>query len=175
MKIIEYFSYLIIPLLIMGILLFATYKKEKVYEIFIIGAIDGLKLIVKMFPTILGIVVAINIFRVSGALDLLIGILTPITGLFKIPNEVLPLGIMRSISGGASLGLLTDILSTHGPDSKIGNIASTIMGSSETTLYVFAIYTSTVGVKDTKYGIYIALLLDVIAVTAAILIWNMIM
>jgi spore maturation protein B len=175
MKIIEFFSYLIIPLLIAGILLYALYKKEKVYETFIIGASEGLKLVTKMFPTILGIIVAINVFRVSGALDFFIGLITPITNLFKIPSEVVPIGIMRSISGGASLGLLTDILSTQGPDSKIGNIASTIMGSSETTLYVFAIYTSTVGVKDTKCGIYIALLLDIIAVTAAIIIWNTIM
>lgn len=175
MKIVEYISYLMIPLLIGGTLLYASSKKEKIYETFVAGATDGMKLAIKIFPTMLGIIVAINIFRASGALDLIIESLTPLTKLFNIPKEVVPLGIMRSISGGASMGLLSDILNTYGPDSLIGKIASTIMGSSETTLYVFALYTSTVGIKDTKYGIYVALFLDLIAVSSAIIIWNVMM
>jgi spore maturation protein B len=158
-----------------GAVFYAMYRKEKVYDVFTVGVKEGFEIVFGLFPTLLAIIVAINIFIASGALDILISMLLPITNLFKIPSEVIPIGIMRSFSGGASLGLLTDILATYGPDSLIGNISSTIMSASETTIYVFAIYTSTVGIKDTKYGIYLALLLDVISVIMAILLWNIIM
>ena len=107
-------------------------------------------------------------------MDLLINIISPITSLIKIPSEVVPLGIMSSISGGASIGILSDTLETYGVDSLIGNIASTILGSSETTLYVIAIYTSCVAIKNTRGIIWISLFCDFVAVCTAVWIWNFI-
>lgn len=174
MKIIEYISYLIIPLMLLSIIVYGFYKKEKVYELFIDGATDGMKVIKRIFPTLLAIIVAINIFRESGAMDIFIKLISPITRLIGIPSEIVPIGIMRPISGGASLGLLSDIFKTYGPDSMIGNIASTIMGATETTFYVIAIYTASVGIKNSKNTLYIALICDLVSICAAVWIWNII-
>lgn len=172
MKVIEYLSYLLIPIMIGGIIIYGMKKKQKVYDSFLKGVGEGLQFILKIFPTVLGIIVAINVFRASGAMEVLIWMVSPITRLFGIPNEIVPLGIMRSVSGGASLGLLTDTLKTYGADSMVGLIASTIMGASETTLYVLAVYTGAVGIKKTKNLIYIALFCDFIALVVSVAIWR---
>ena len=119
----------------------------------------------------LGIFVAMDLFQNTGAMEVLQKVISPITSILKIPSEVLPLGIMRSISGGASVGLLSNILKSNGPDSLIGKIASTILGSTETTLYVIAIYTSCVEVKNTRGVLKIALFCDLIAMCIATWIW----
>lgn len=174
MKIIEFISYISIPLMIFAIVFSAFKQNKNAYEIFIDGAKEGLKVVVRIFPTMIGIFVAINLFKISGAMDILISIISPITKLFGIPAEIAPLGIMSSISGGASIGILSETLQTYGVDSKIGNIASTILGSSETTLYVIAIYTSAVSIKKTRGVLPIALLCDFVAVCTAVWIWNFI-
>lgn len=174
MKIIEFISYISIPLMIFVIVFSAFKQKKNAYEIFIDGAKEGLKVVARIFPTMIGIFVAINLFKVTGAMDILISIISPVTKLFGIPAEIAPLGIMSSISGGASIGILSETLQTYGVDSKIGNIASTILGSSETTLYVIAIYTSAVSIKKTRGVLPIALLCDFIAVCTAVWIWNFI-
>jgi spore maturation protein B len=174
MKIIEYISYLMIPLIILSVVLFGERKKVSTYDYFIEGAKEGFSVISKIFPTMLAVVVAINLFKVSGAMDLFINIIRPIISVFKIPAEVLPIGIMRSISGGGALAILSDVLSSNGPDSLVGKIASTIMGASDTTLYVLAIYTATVGIKKTKEALWIGLFCDLIAFLMAVTIWNVI-
>lgn len=174
MRLIEYISYISIPIMILTILSFAWKQKKEAYELFIEGAKDGLKIIIRIFPTMIGIYVAINLFKTSGGMDLLIKIISPITSIIKIPSEVVPLGIMSSISGGASIGILSDTLETYGVDSLIGNIASTILGSSETTLYVIAIYTSCVAIKNTRGILWISLMCDFVAVCVAVWIWNFI-
>lgn len=174
MKLVEYISYISIPIMILVILSFAWKQKREAYELFIEGAQSGLKIILRIFPTMIGIYIAINLFKVSGGMDLLIKIISPITNIIKIPSEVLPLGIMSSISGGASIGILSDTLETFGVDSLIGNIASTILGSSETTLYVIAIYTSCVSIKNTRGILWISLICDFVAVCTAVWIWNFI-
>lgn len=174
MKVIEFVSYISIPLMIFLIVFSAFKQKKDAYEIFIEGAKEGLKVAIRIFPTMIGIFVAINLFKVTGAMDILISIISPITKLFGIPAEIVPLGIMSSISGGASIGILSETLQTYGVDSQIGNIASTILGSSETTLYVIAIYTSAVAIKKTRGVLPIALLCDFVAVLTAVWIWNFI-
>lgn len=174
MKIIEFISYISIPLMIFLIMLSAFKQKKDAYDIFIEGAKEGLKVAVKIFPTMIGIFVAINLFKITGAMDILISLISPITNLLKIPAEIVPLGIMSSISGGASIGILSETLETYGVDSIIGNIASTILGSSETTLYVIAIYTSAVSIKKTRGVLPIALFCDFVAVCTAVWIWNFI-
>ena len=174
MKIIEYVSYISIPLMIFYIVVCAWRKKVNAYDIFLDGAKEGMHIIIRIFPTMVGIFVAVNLFKVTGAMDMLISMISPLTKLLQIPAEIVPLGIMSSVSGGASIGILSDTLETYGVDSLIGNIASTILGSSETTLYVIAIYTSAVLIKNTRGVLWISLVCDLVALCSAVWIWNFI-
>ena len=173
MKTIEYISYITIPLMIFIIIASAFKQKKDAYDIFLKGAAEGLKVITRIFPTMLGIFIAINLFKVTGAMNILIKSLEPITKILGIPSEIVPLGLMRSISGGASVGLLTDALETYGVDSLLGNMASTILGASETTLYVIAIYTSAVGIKKTRGILWISLFCDAVAICISVWIWKL--
>lgn len=172
MKIIEYISYIAIPLMILFIIAFSIKQNKETYTIFLTGVREGMNVILKIFPTMIGILVAINLFQTTGAMDIFIKCVEPATKLLRIPSEVVPLGVMRSISGGASIGLLSNTLDTYGVDSTLGKMASTILGSSETTLYVIAIYTSTVGVKNTRGILKIALFCDLVAFCTAVWIWR---
>ncbi|MBQ9266864.1 MAG: spore maturation protein [Clostridia bacterium] len=169
MKVVDYVSYLLIPILIIAIILHAQKKKVPIYDNFIEGVKEGGGTVLKIFPTILAIIVAITVFRESGALALVIRLVQPITSFLGIPEEVLPLGFMSSVSGGASLGILADTLGTYGPDSTIGKMASTILGSSETTLYVLAVYTAAAKVKDTRGALWIGLVCDAVALYVAVI------
>ena len=164
MKAIEYISYISIPIMILVIMFSAWKQKKDAYELFLEGATEGFKVIIRIFPTMLGIFVAINLFKVTGAMNILINLISPITNVLGIPVEIVPLGIMSSISGGASIGILSETLETYGVDSLIGNIASTILGSSETTLYVIAIYTSSVAIKNTRGILKISLFCDLMTI-----------
>ena len=168
MKVLEFISYLMIPLMLLIIVVYGLMKKQKVYELFLEGVSEGLKVVLHIFPTLLSILLAIGIFKTSGGMNILTMILSPIAKILGIPTEILPIGIMRSISGGASVGLLADTLNTYGADSLIGRIASTIMGSSETTLYVLAVYLAATSVKDTRNVLYISLISDFVAVILAV-------
>lgn len=174
MKIIEYISYAMIPFTILMIIVFSERKKVSSFECFIEGTKDGFGVIAKIFPTMLAVIIAINLLKVSGTMELFISLIKPLATLFSVPTEVVPIGIMRSISGGGTLAILTDTLKENGPDSLVGKIASTIMGASDTTLYVLAIYTATVGIKKTKKALWIGLLCDLIAFIVAIVVWKII-
>ncbi|MBO5179405.1 MAG: spore maturation protein [Clostridia bacterium] len=168
MKIIEYISYVMIPMMIIVIISYGMIKKQKVYECFIEGVKEGLKVVINIFPTLIAIMIAIDLFRESGAMQILINIISPIGRLFGIPKEVVPLGIMSSLSGGASMGLLSSTVEMYGVDSLIGKIASTILGSSETTIYVLAVYTSAVNIKNAKEAMWIGLTCDFVAIFTAV-------
>ncbi len=168
MKILEFLSFLMIPIMILGILCYGLAKKQKVYELFIKGVLEGLKTMLHIFPSILSIMIAIHVFKFSGGMQIITWLLTPLSTLFHIPAEIVPLGIMRSVSGGASMGLLIDVLKGNGPDSMIGKIASTIMGSSETTLYVMAVYLSATHVKKTRNILLLCLFCDFVAIVSAV-------
>lgn len=168
MKVLEFISYLMIPLMLLIIIVYGIAKKQKVYELFLEGVKEGLNLVVHIFPTLLSILIAIGIFKSSGGMNILIKLLNPIAQILGIPTEILPIGIMRSVSGGASVGLLADTLNTYGADSIVGRIAATVMGSSETTLYVLAVYLAATSVKDTRNVLYISLFSDFVAVLLAV-------
>lgn len=168
MKVLEFISYLMIPLMLLIIVVYGLIKKQKVYELFLEGVVDGLKVVLHIFPTLLSVLLAIGIFKTSGGMEMITIILSPIAKILGIPTEILPIGIMRSVSGGASVGLLADTLNTYGADSLIGRIASTVMGSSETTLYVLAVYLAATSVKDTRNVLYISLFSDFVAVILAV-------
>ncbi|NLM40365.1 MAG: spore maturation protein [Firmicutes bacterium] len=159
-----------IPVMFFGIVFVGLIKKIAVYEAFVSGAKNGFYTTARLAPNLLAMLVAIQIFRVSGALEIVIGMLRPITSLFRIPEEVLPLALMRPLSGSGSLGLMVQLFEEYGPDSLIGRLASAIMGSSETTFYVLTVYTGAVGIKRTRHCLAASLISDLVGFAAAVFI-----
>ena len=172
MKFIQFLSSSAIPIIIAIIVIYGLLEKNKVYDTFVEGAKEGIEIVVKLFPTLLGLFIAIGALRSSGVLDCIINFIAPITNILHIPSEIMPLAILRPISGSASTAVATDIMTNFGVDSKIGLIASTIMGSTETTFYTIAIYTSCVGIKKTRFVLACALLGDLVGMLASVIIWG---
>jgi len=157
-----------IPVLLVGIPLVGLLRKVKVYDVFIDGAKEGFNVAVRIIPFLVGILVAIGMFRASGAMDLLTEGLRPVMKATGFPAELIPLVILRTLSGSGSLALTTDIIKRYGADSLISRTAATLYGGSETTFYVLAVYFGAVGVKRTRHAIPSALVGDVVAaITAA--------
>lgn len=123
-----------------------------------------------LLPFLVGMIVAIAILRSSGALDALIGLLAPVLTLLGFPPEVLPLALIRPISGTAALGMTTELIQTYGPDSFIGRVASTMQGSTDTTLYILTIYFGAVGIKRMRYALKVGLLADLVGIIVSIVI-----
>jgi len=169
-----YISSMIIPTIISIILFIGIKEKKSVYDLFINGARDGIKVVFKLFPTLIGIFLAIYMLRSSGLIDFICNILSNVTKLFNIPSEILPLAIIKPISGSGSMAIATEIMAHFGVDSNIGRIAATIMGSSETTFYVIALYMSSVKVKDGRKIVIPALLADLASIISAIIIFKII-
>lgn len=159
-----------IPIIIVFIALYAAYRKVPVYESFVEGAKEGFGTSIRIIPHLVGMMVAISIFRMSGAMDIFIDFVRPFFDYIGIPSEVLPLGILRPITGAGSLAFTTDLIKQFGPDSMIGRIASTVQGSTDTTLYVITVYFGAVGVKKVKYALKVGLLADVIGFVASIVV-----
>lgn len=167
---INYISSIAMPMVIFLIILYGVVEKKKMFDIFLKGAKDGIKIVIKIFPTLIGLFLAIGLLRNSGLLEFIINIINPMLVKFQIPSEILPLAILRPISGSASIAIATDIMKSFGVDSNIGIIASVIMGSTETTLYTIAVYTSSVNIKDTKYVLPVALIADLVGITTSIIV-----
>ena len=172
MNFINYVSNIAIPFTIVFIVSYGITEKIKVFDSFLEGAKDGMKIIYNIFPTLLGLFLSINLLRESGVIDAITSFVNPILILFKIPSEILPLAMLRPISGSASMAVATDIITSYGADSKIGLIASTIMGSTETTLYTIALYTSSIKVKKTRFVLYAALLADFVGIITSVVFWQ---
>ena len=136
-----------VPVMLVGIPLAGLIRKVKVYDVFIEGAKEGFDVAMKIIPFLVGILVAIGMFRASGAMELLLAALRPVAAATGFPAELIPLAILRSLSGSGSLALTTDLIKTHGPDSLLARMAATMYGSSETTFYVLAVYFGAVGVQ----------------------------
>ena len=168
MEFIKTASVYAIPAMFVIILLAGIMNNVKVYDAFIDGAKDGITTVVKITPSLVGLLVAIGVFRASGALDLLVFALNPVTSFLGIPSQVLPLALLRPISGSASLALVSDIMKEYGPDSLIGRMASTMMGSTETIFYTITVYFGAVGIKNIRYTLAAALLADLASVIASV-------
>jgi len=153
-------------------MMYGYIEKKNVFDIFLNGAKEGMEVVIKIFPTLIGLFIAINLLRDSGILDMIIRILTPILNLLKFPKEIMPLAMLRPISGSASMAVAVDIMKTYGVDTITGLITSTIMGSTETTLYTIAIYTSAVGIKKTRFVLLAALIADIVGMASAVVICN---
>ncbi len=161
----------VVPLLLLGIPLYAfAVRRVKVYESFIEGAKEGFWIGVKIIPYLVGILVAIGMFRASGAMDLLVAGLRPLTGLFGFPAEALPVALLRPLSGSGTLGLISDVFQTSGPDSFVGRLVSVIEGSTETTFYVLAVYFGSVAVRKSRHALPASLLGDLAGVVAAFIV-----
>lgn len=172
MAIVNYLSSLAIPFTILLILVYGLVEKNKVFDTFLDGAKEGIEIVVKIFPTLIGLFVAIGALRNSGILDFIIRLISPAVNFFNIPTEIMPLAMLRPISGSASIAVGSDIMTQYGVDSKLGLIASTIMGSTETTLYTIAVYTSVVGIKKIRFVLIAALIGDLVGMLSSVIIWN---
>lgn len=172
MQIVNFLSASAIPVIIVVIILYGIKEKKKVFDAFLDGAKEGMEIVVNLFPTLIGIFLAVGLLRTSGILDLIISIISPVTNLFQIPSQILPLAMLRPISGSASMGVAVDIMSHYGVDSFIGMITSTIMGSTETTFYTIAIYTACVKIKKIRYVLAAALLADLAGMITSVIICN---
>jgi len=157
-----------IPVLIVLIPLYAVYKKVPVYESFVEGAKDGFDTAVKIIPHLVGMMVAIGVFRASGAMDVMLSWMKPMLQYIGVPGEVLPLAILRPITGSGSLAFTADLIGEYGPDSMIGRIASTIQGSTDTTLYVLTVYFGAVGIRKGRYALKVGLFSDLVGFVAAV-------
>lgn len=164
----QLFSVFILPLLIVAIPVYGLIRKVKVYEEFVVGAKEGFEIAVRIIPFLVGILFAIGMFRASGALDWLIAGLNPVLSLVGFPAEVLPMAIMRSLTSSGSVGILADLIQTHGEDSIYVKIAATMFGSTETTFYVIAVYFGAVGVRNSRYAIKAGLTADIAAAFASV-------
>jgi spore maturation protein B len=155
------------PVLLVLIPAVGIARGVKVYDVFIEGAKEGFDVAIRIIPFLVGILVAIGMFRGSGAMDLLTAALRPIVAPIGFPPELVPLGILRSLTGSGSLAFTTDLIKSHGPDSVIGRTAATMYGSTETTFYVLAVYFGAVGVRRTRHAVPAALVSDLVAALAA--------
>lgn len=167
---IEYISVMAIPLMLFVIVITGIIEKKDILSLFVHGAVDGLKVIYRIFPHILAIMVAVSLFRETGAMEI---VFKPLNGILKalnIPEDIVTLSILRPISGGASQSVVMDIFKNYGPDSIQGKIASIIMGGTETTFYVITILYGAVGIKKIRGTFAAALIADFAAIALSIFI-----
>jgi spore maturation protein B len=169
-SIVNILSVVAIPLILLVFLGWGMVKKVKVYEVFVEGAKDGFQVAVRIIPYLVAMLVAIGIFRASGAMEVLSMILAPATNLIGMPAEALPMALMRPLSGSGSLGIMTELMKVHGPDSFIGVLASTMYGSTETTFYVLAVYFGAVNIQNTRQALPAGLIADLAGMLAAVFI-----
>lgn len=172
MSIINYFSSIAIPFTILLIIVYGIIEKQSVFDVFLDGAREGIQIIVNIFPTLLGLFLSISVLRESGIIEAFTNLVLPFLNLLKIPPEILPLAVLRPISGSASMAVATDIMTKYGVDSIIGLMSSTIMGSTETTLYTIALYTSAVKIKKTRFVLIAALLADFVGMLTSVIFWR---
>lgn len=162
-----------LPAIIFVILVWALVKKVPVYETFVEGAKDGVDVTLRIVPYLTAIVVAVAMFRASGALDMLSNCLSSVLTKINVPSDILPLAIVRSLSGSAALGVFSDIASQNPPDSYVTKLGAIMLGSSETTFYVLAVYFGAVGIKKVRYALWTGLIADALGIIGAIVVANL--
>lgn len=167
---IESISYAILPCLIALILIYASYKKVPVYETFPQGAKQGFEVAVRIIPYLIAMMVSVAMFRASGAMDLLGQLLKPLLEWLGMPAELLPLALMRSLSGSGANGMFAELAATHGANAPITKTAAVMVGSSETTFYVLSVYFGAVGITRFRHAVIAGIVADLAGVVLAILI-----
>ena len=150
----------VLPLMVVSIVVFGLYKKVRVFDCFMEGAKKGLKTVYDLLPTITGLVVAVTMLKQSGGMELIAKAFSPVAALLGVPEDTLPMALLSPISGGGSLSLFESVLKSDGPDSFLGQVASVLMGSTDTTLYAVTVYYAAVGIKNTRHTLYAGLAAD---------------
>ena len=161
-------SYFVIPLILVGFPLYGLYKRVPVYESFVEGAKEGFQVAVRIIPYLVAILFAIAMFRASGAMEALTRLLDPLLGLIGFPPEVLPMAIIRSLSGSGSAGLVVDMIKQYGEDSILVKMAAVMFGSTETTFYVIAVYFGAINIRKTRHAVPAGLISDAAAMIIAV-------
>ena len=161
---------LIIPFLILFIIVHGLRNKVAVYEVFVEGAQQGFHIAIKIIPYLVAMLFAIAMFRASGALEVMLDFIGPVFGWLHIPPEVVPMAVIRPLTGSGSLAVLADLIQTHGEDSMIVKIAATLYGSTETTFYVLAVYFGAVNIGKTRYAVQTGLIADATGFFAAVMV-----
>lgn len=169
---IDILSSLMIPFLVLFILIYGIFKNQDVYNLFIEGAKESFSMITSLFPSMLAMILGVNIIVKSGFITYIFSFLSDILNVLKIPLSVLPMMLMRPISGSSALALLNNILATFGPDSFEGFLASLIQGSTDTTFYVLTLYFGSVGIKKIRYSLWAGLFADIVGIIISIMITN---
>lgn len=160
-------SNLFIPVIVLGILFYGFYKKVPLYDSFTKGAKEGMDLAFSIFPCFIGMVFGVNILIHSGILESFFSIFRGFFDLIKIPIEILPMALVRPISGNASFALMIDMIQKFGVDSYLGVLASCLQGSTDTTIYVLTLYFGSIGIKNSKYALKAGLFADLMALFAS--------
>lgn len=150
----------VLPLMVVSIVVFGLYKKVRVFDYFMEGAKKGLKTVYDLLPTITGLVVAVTMLKQSGGMELIAKAFSPVAALLGVPEDTVPMALLSPISGGGSLSLFESVLKSDGPDSFLGQVASVLMGSTDTTLYAVTVYYAAVGIKNTRHTLYAGLAAD---------------
>jgi len=172
-KVMETISIYAIPFILLFIPAYGFFRKVKVYESFTEGAKEGFSTAIKIIPYLVAMLVAIGIFRASGAMELFTKALSPVTKLIGMPGDVLPMALMRPLSGGGASGVMNSLFEAHGPDSIIGRMASIMMGSTETTFYVLAVYFGAVSIRKTRHALPAGLIADAVGIITAVVVTNL--
>ncbi len=163
---IEVISNAIIPIIILIVIIYGIYKRINIYDVFIDGAKESIDMSFNLFPSMLAMIFGVNIFLKSGIIEWLFNNIH----IFNFPNEILPMIIMRPISGSSALAILTNIFGSFGPDSYIGTLGSILQGSTDTTFYILTVYFGSIGIKRTKYALTAGIMTDIVCIIVSILI-----
>lgn len=159
----------IVPGIIAGMLLYGFYKGVDVFPAFLEGAKEGMKIAVRIFPTLVAMLTAIYMLRASGAIDMVAYALKPLFSFIRIPGECVPLMLLKPFSGGGALALATEVMKKAGADSYAGRVAAVMLGSSETSFYTISVYFGALKIRDTRYAVPAALVADLVAFAASAL------
>lgn len=166
-------SLFVLPFIVLFIIFYAARKKVNVYDAFIEGSKESFDMITSMFPSLLAMIFGVNIFIKSGILDGILHFMSPFLHVFHVPIEIVPMALIRPISGSSSLAILNTIFEKFTPDSYIGKLASILQGSTDTTFYILTLYFGSVGIKKIKYSLWAGLLADVAGIIASIVLVNL--
>lgn len=169
----EIISKIILPLFIIIIVFYGVKKKVNVYDAFLEGAKEGLMTTFSIFPAVIAMIFAINIFLDSNFLEFVIKLLNPMLGNFNMPVEIIPMALLRPVSGTASLAIMNDIYKGFGPDSFVGRLASILQGCTDTTVYVIALYFGTVKITKIKHALWVGLFADLVGIIMAFVLTNL--
>jgi spore maturation protein B len=161
-------SFFVLPLILVGFPLYGLYKRVPVYESFVEGAKEGFQVAVRIIPYLVAILFAIGMFRASGAMDFLVAALDPVLGPIGFPGEVLPMAIIRPLTGSGSAGIVVDMINQYGEDSLFVKMAAVMFGSTETTFYVVAVYFGAINIKRTRHAVPAGLTADLAAMLIAV-------